>query len=193
MEQPQKSPLTSSQWSLIILILALAAGSVMYRLIVWKRLEQTSLLFIGIPTVLATFLAVSPQAKTTLGGIMRGITLFLLLSGVLLGEGFICIVMAAPLFYAVGALVGMLVGPGRKGLDSTTRSCVILLLLPMSLEGLSPALSFNRDETVQVSQVVDASAEQVRQALGSVPRTDVRSALYLRMGFPHPVRLRGAA
>ena len=192
MEQPQKSPLSSSQFSLIVLILALAAGSVMYRLIVWKRLEQTSLLFIGIPAVLATFLAVAPGAKTTLGGIMRGITLFLLLSGVLLGEGFICIVMAAPLFYAVGVVVGMLLGPGRKGLDSTTRICVILLLLPMSLEGLSPALSFNRNETVQASQLVDASAEQVGQALGAVPRTDVRLPLYLRMGFPRPVEAAGS-
>src|SRR5271154_764822 len=173
MNDTDKPALNSFQWKLIFLILAVATGSVMYRLIVWKTMEQTSVLFVGIPTVLAIVLAVTPKAKTAMGGIMRGITLALLLSGVLLGEGFICIVMAAPLFYAVGAVVGLLVGPGRKGFDSTTRSFVLLLLLPMSLEGVTPALSFNRDETVQASQVVTATTEEVQRALRGVPRTDV--------------------
>jgi hypothetical protein len=192
MNDTEKPVLTSYQWSLIFLILAVATGSVLYRLIVWNKLEQTSLMFIGLPTLLALVLAVTPKAKTAMGGIMRGITLALLLSGVLLGEGFICIVMAAPLFYAVGALIGVLVGPGRKGLDSTTRSCVLLLLLPMSLEGVAPALSFNRDETVQALEVVNASAGEVQQALGDVPRTDAPLPLYLRMGFPRPAYATGS-
>jgi len=192
MNDTDKPALNSFQWKLIFLILAVATGSVMYRLIVWKTMEQTSVLFVGIPTVLAIVLAVTPKAKTAMGGIMRGITLALLLSGVLLGEGFICIVMAAPLFYAVGAVVGVLVGPGRKGLDSTTRSFVLLLLLPMSLEGVTPALSFNRDETVQASQVVTATTEEVQRALRGVPRTDVRLPFYLRMGFPRPAEATGS-
>ncbi len=192
MNDTDKPALNSFQWKLIFLILAVATGSVMYRLIVWKTMEQTSVLFVGIPTVLAIVLAVTPKAKTAMGGIMRGITLALLLSGVLLGEGFICIVMAAPLFYAVGAVVGVLVGPGRKGLDSTTRSFVLLLLLPMSLEGVTPALSFNRDETVQASQVVTATTEEVQRALSGVPRTDVRFPFYLRMGFPRPAEATGS-
>jgi hypothetical protein len=65
----------------------------MYRLIVLGRLEQTAVLFVGIPTVLAILLAVVPKAKTVKGGITKGLTLFLLLSGPLLGEGFICILM----------------------------------------------------------------------------------------------------
>lgn len=192
MNDMEKPSLNSYQWKLIFLILAVATGSVMYRLIVWKVMEQTSLLFVGIPTVLAIVLAVTPKAKTVMGGIMRGVTLALLLSGVLLGEGFICIVMAAPLFYAVGAIVGLLMGPGRKGFDSTTRSFVLLLLLPMSFEGVTPALSFNRDETVQASRVVKATPEEVERALSGVPRTDVRLLFYLRMGFPRPAQATGS-
>jgi len=88
-----KPSISRSQWKLIFLILAVSAGSVMYRLIVLGRLEQTAVLFVGIPTVLAILLAVVPKAKTVKGGITKGLTLFLLLSGPLLGEGFICILM----------------------------------------------------------------------------------------------------
>jgi hypothetical protein len=46
MDEKQKSSQTQSQWSLITLILAVAAGSVTYRLVLFKKLEQTSMLFI---------------------------------------------------------------------------------------------------------------------------------------------------
>ncbi|HUI39159.1 MAG TPA: hypothetical protein VLY22_00890 [Candidatus Nitrosotalea sp.] len=192
MTDGDRSPLTSSQWSVIFLTLAAASGSVIYRLIVWKRLEQTSVLFIGIPAILAVVVALTPKAKTAMGGIMKGITLFLLISGAFLGEGFICIVMASPIFYAVGACVGVLVDWQRRRSASPMRSCLLLLLLPLSLEGISPALSFNRDESVQVTRVVNASAADVQQALASVPRVDVSLPLYLRMGFPRPVRATGS-
>jgi len=151
----KKISLNRSQWSLIFVILAVSAGSVMYRLIVRGKLEQTAVLFVGMPAVLAILLAMIPKAKTAMGGIMKGITIALLLSGPLLGEGFICILMASPIFYGVGLLVGAVADSNREK-RQTTLSCLLLLLLPMSIEGSSPKLSFNREETVQASQVVNA-------------------------------------
>jgi len=192
MNDSEKPVLTSSRWKLIILILSLTAFSVGYRLIAMHHLEQTSLMFIGLPALLAVILAVTPKAKSTIGGIMRGITLALLLSGVLLGEGFICIVMAAPLFYMVGGIVGALVDWDRRRSRNPARSLVLLLLLPMSVEGVSPVMSFGRGESVQVSQVVDAPAAAVEQTLAEVPRTDVGLPFYLRMGFPRPAWATGS-
>jgi hypothetical protein len=71
MDELQKSSLTQSQWSLIILILAVAAGSVTYRLVLFKKLEQTSMLFIGIPLLIAAILAMTPKSKTAMGGILN--------------------------------------------------------------------------------------------------------------------------
>ncbi len=45
-------------------------------------------------------------AKTTTGLILKATTIALLVSGILLGEGFICIVMASPLFMLVGVIIG---------------------------------------------------------------------------------------
>lgn len=186
----KKLSLSSSQWTLIFLILAVSVGSVLYRLIVFGRLEQTAMLFVGIPAILAIVLAMTPKAKTTTGGIMKGLTVALLLSGPLLGEGFICILMASPLFYAVGLAVGEIVHLTRKK-RRTTLPCLLLIFLPMSVEGTSPSLSFNRNETVQVSQVVQASQRDMLLALSRSPRTDLPLPLYLRMGFPRPVEARG--
>jgi hypothetical protein len=162
----------------------------MYRLIVLGRLEQTAVLFVGIPTVLAILLAVVPKAKTVKGGITKGLTLFLLLSGPLLGEGFICILMASPIFYLVGLLVGAIVDWNRAK-RQTTLSCLLLILLPMSIEGSSPKLSFNREETVQESQIVYGSEHDVQIALSHSPRTETPVPIYGRMGFPLPTRAWG--
>jgi hypothetical protein len=147
-------------------------------------------LFVGIPTVLAVVLAMMPNAKTAKGGIISGIALFLLLSGPLLGEGFICILMASPIFFLVGLVVGAIVDWSRER-RQTTLSCVALLLVPISIEGSSPRLSFSREETVQASQVVNGSEQDVRLALTHSPRIDTPVPLYGRMGFPLPTRAWG--
>ena len=134
------------------------------------------MLFVGIPTVLAILLAVVPKAKTVKGGITKGLTLFLLLSGPLLGEGFICILMASPNLYLVGLLVGAIVEWNRAK-RQTTLSCLLLILLPMSIEGSSPKLSFNREETVQASQIVYGSEHDVQIALSHSPRTSTGADL----------------
>jgi hypothetical protein len=190
MTDDERKKFDSSRWMLIFLILAVSAGTVMYKLTVREHLEQTALLFVGIPAVLAIILALSPKAKTAKGAIVKGLTVALLLSAPLLGEGFICIVMASPIFYAVGILIGVLVDENRK-YRQTTLSCLVLVLLPMSIEGSSPVLSFNREETVQASRIIKASAEQVELAISRSPRTDLPLPLYLRMGFPRPTEAKG--
>jgi len=186
----KKRTLSRSQWSAIFLILAVSGGSVTYRLIVRGRLEQTAVLFVGIPAVLAILLAMTPKAKTAKGGILKGLTLFLLLSGPLLGEGFICILTASPLFYLVGLLVGIVVDWKREK-RQTSLSCLFLILLPLSIEGSSPRLSFNRAETVQASQVVSGSAQDVRLALSHSPQTGTPVPLFGKMGFPLPTEAWG--
>lgn len=58
-------------WLLAGLIVAMGVGSVLYRWLVIHRLEQTSLLFIGIPLVLAIVLALTPKAKSATGMVSR--------------------------------------------------------------------------------------------------------------------------
>src|SRR3569833_1178987 len=146
MREPDGGKITPAQWWMIALAISFKAGSGLYRYL-RHGYGHTAALFIGIPAVMAVALALTPKAKTVTGGIMKGITLGLLVIAPLLGEGYLCIFMAAPLFYGVGLLVGIAVDWARKrDRSKETLSCVALLLLPMSLEGVIPQLTFGRSQ-----------------------------------------------
>jgi len=136
-------------------------------------------------------LSLTPKAKTLTGGILKGITLALLIVAPLLGEGFLCILMASPLFYLVGVTVGLIVDSSRKR-RNTTLSCVALVLLPMSIEGVIPALSFNRNQVVEVRSVVDAPADLVEQQMALSPDLTKALPAALRVGFPRPLAAWGS-
>lgn len=179
------SKITSFQWKLAFLILALAVGKLIYDALSSHGLTQTAALFIGLPAAVAIIVTLTPKAKSLTGMILKGMTIALLLSGILLQEGFICILMAAPLFYLVGVIIGWVIESKRS--NSKIYGLILLPFLLLSLEGVHGSLSFNRLETVKVERIVAASAVEVEQALSQVPDFDRQLPLYLRLGFPRPV------
>ena len=194
-----RRPRTRAQWTLAGLIVALAGGAALYRLLVYGQLQQTAALFIGLPAALAVMLALSAPAQSATGMAMKGMTIALLLSGPLLGEGFICILMASPLFYAVALVVGLAIDgirerqhrPGREA-GTTLHGLALLPVVALSLEGVAPGLSFPRAETVATVRTVSATAEEVEAALAGAPRFQGELPAFLRIGFPVPVAADGA-
>ena len=187
-----KRRIEPAQWWVIALAIAFMAGSVLYRYLVHAPYGHSAAMFIGIPAVLAILLALTPKAKTVTGGIIKGITLALLVLAPLLGEGYLCILFAAPLFYVVGLLVGVAIDAMRKrNRRGETLTCIVLVLLPMSLEGVIPGFSFDRLQVVEVTRVVDAPAASVESALANSPRITRRLPSFLRIGFPHPLQASG--
>ena len=190
------NPEARSPWTVPFLVLALAVGGAMYRILVLHHLEQTSLLFVGIPVVLAFIVACTPRAGTVTGGILKATTLALLLSGPLLGEGFVCILMAAPIFFAVGlgivGLVRLISKVGKKSKKTIVSCAAVVGILPMGLEGTRPNLSFNREEVVTARRVVNGSPDAVQNTLSQSPRLDLPLPFYLRLGFPRPTEAHGS-
>jgi hypothetical protein len=178
----------TKQLQLVALCLAFAIVSLLLKLVYVRRLETTSILFVGIPTLLSVLLALTPRARSVMGMVMKGITLGLLMSAILFGEGVVCILMAAPLCYLVGALVALAVQRFDR------RQALSIALLPlalMSLEGTNDRLSFDRDETVAVRRIVAASAANVERALAGPMRFRTDLPAFLGIGFPRPVEARG--
>jgi len=177
----------------LVLVGVTAAISVVYRLLVATHTEQTALMFIGLPTLLAVLLAYLPASKTATGMIMRGITLFLLLLGILFIEGFICIVMAAPLFYAIGFIVGIFVDRSRVQKDMNRFRVVIFpALLLMSLEGITGWLSFPRDEVIVVERWTSQAPDEAWSRLAEGPDFDLSQLPpFLKLGFPMPQEIEG--
>ncbi len=167
-------------------LLGIALTGLLIHVLTHNHLQGSALFYIGLPLLLAYVFKNVGSAKTATGGILQGITLVMLLSGPFLQEGFICVVMAAPLFYIIGGIIGLITDNLRKkSISKLQASPILMLVAVMSLEGSHPNLSFNRDHTVRVEQVIVASAEAVAHQLEQplVLGNDVPT--YLKL-FPFP-------
>lgn len=174
--------------------LAIAAASLLYRLLVWGELEQTALMFIGLPTFLAILLGLAPPPSSITGKITKGITLALMISGILLVEGLICILIAAPIFLLVGAIIGGTADYLRnRERRSRLHGFAIAALLLTSFEGTTTWLSFGREETVIVTREFPIGAEQAFGALARGPEAFDLDRLpgFLKLGFPAPRSIAG--
>ncbi len=178
-----KAASLKARGTLAAIIGAVAIASLVYRIIVAGGLQQTAALFIGIPALLAIVVvfAVSPSSAT--GVACKAVTVGLLVSVLFLGEGFLCVLMSAPLFYGVAVVIaGVMHFYRRRHQRSATTlmSCAILLAW----------IPVDRNESVSETKVVQASSAAVERALFDSPRFDRKLPPYLRAGFPRPIAVR---
>ena len=172
-----------------LILIALVAVSIAFRLLTGLHMQHTSLVFVGLPALVAWIVASSTPPETATGSVMRTTTLALLISWIFLGEAWICVLMAAPIFYLVAGIIALIRrrsggGPGRVGITA-------LLVLPLSIEGVTPAVSVDRARSVVVEGTVDASIAEVRAVLATTPRFDRELPLFFRLGFPTPGHTHG--
>ena len=129
------------------------------------------------------------------------------MSGPLLQEGFICMIMAAPIFYIVGALAAWPFDHYRKkqeseqDADASKLNMLVLpaLLLIMSMEGVTDYTTFNRSNIIERTETVNGTISEIKSRLSEkrvlpapdslfaklFPRTDVVNAQGLSMGDKH--------
>jgi hypothetical protein len=185
-EEPMNEELHSdptARRTLVATIIAVTAASIAFRFMIATNLNHTALVFMGIPALLALVL-VGIEPKTSAGSVNKAIAIALCMSGIVFGEAFICILMASPIFFCIGALTANIAKARKRTLG--------LILVPLSLEGVTPALDLSRDEIVEVQSEVVASPEGVRRALAAPMRFDAALPFFFRLGFPTPGAASGA-
>ena len=175
-----------SQNIIIIGLIGVGITGIVIHLLTHAKLHESALFYIGLPLLLAYVFISSKPSNSATGAILKGTSVVLLLSGPLLQEGFICIIMAAPLFYIIGGITGWIIDSSRKKKANKLHAFPMLFLVGlMSLEGTHPSLTFERNHTVRVEKVVSASANSVEQQLNQplVLGSDVPAFLKI---FPFP-------
>jgi hypothetical protein len=189
-EEPERTPVAENATWLAVIVGTLIA-SLTFRVLGARGLEHTSVVFIGIPAIIAVTIVLMPRPKSVTGVILKAITLSLAVASIVFGEGFVCILFAAPLFYFVGIVIG-LAADWRRRVDERdnringTVMVVLLVLGPSSLEGVIPGFEFGRDATVTRTRVVEGSASDVEAALARAPRFDRELPAFFKLGFPTP-------
>lgn len=192
---PDEGRAARARWTLVGITLALTAAVIFYRLTHRVGLSQTGAFFVGLPAILAITVALSPRAKTLTGMTFKAVTFGLLLSGVLLGEGFVCIVMAAPLFYLVALPIAAAVQRARDRGDPPGRAYALVAapVVLLSLEGVFDATTLPVANRVAATATVHAGPAEVEAALASVPAFDEPLPAFLHQArFPRPVGAEGS-
>ncbi len=179
----------NSKKKLYIITGVLVIASIAYRIIADFRFEQTSLLFIGLPALITLiFIAYSKTPKSLYGVVFKVITIFLLMSSILLGEGVVCVLFAAPIFYGVAALIVYLMQKFNKKDDTIIRSMIILPTL-LILANPSDMLQEPQVQTVVTSMTIAHTS--TLEAFNNSPDFLANYPLYFNMGFPKPFHIEG--
>ncbi len=183
---------TKAQWSLVGLALIMAAGMIAYHVVVAGDFKTTALMFVGIPALLAILFTLLPRPKSPIWMAMKGTTIALCLSSIVLGEGIPCVVMAAPIFYLAAAIVAAIFERARKSANqNTVRALVFLPLALLSLEGTHELLTFERMQSAAVEKEIALKPEVFEQRLARSFAFRAEQPLFLRL-FTRPVDMTGS-
>ncbi len=176
--------------TLYIIVLVLAIASAMFKLLGKGELEQTSLLFIGIPALITVLLIrYTEKPKTAYGIVFLTVTIFLLISGIFLGEGFICILFMAPIFYGVSAiLVAIYLWLNKKDKNQTYSFITIPVLLLL----FNPFDYIKKVDVHSIKTVKEIQKDLDLSELNSTPNFLENLPTFFKIGFPKPIKIKGS-
>jgi hypothetical protein len=191
LEPPGPHGSRRARLTLVGVLAALFAAMLGYKLLHAGGLEQTALFYVGLPATIALVVAATARPRSAIGLAVAVVTIGLALAGPLLNEGVICLVMAAPLFYAVAIGIGVLVDATRdRGQPWLHAFGFVPLLAVLCLEGVVGSLP--RDEAVSVTRTVEVTPQQFEAALTGTPRFQRPASAFLgRLPFPRPLQVEG--
>ncbi|MFC4113200.1 hypothetical protein [Nonomuraea zeae] len=182
--EPERKPQQRARRILAGVLAALFAAMLLYQVLHAGHLEQTALFYVGIPAVIAVTVALTARPRSTVGMVMASVTVALALAGPLLGEGIVCLLMAAPLFYLVGAIVAVVIDAARRRLGNGRMSLLLVpLVMAAALEGTAASLPRAGEAGVTVA----VAGADVERALAGQPRFGPVESPFLRLGFPRPL------
>jgi len=192
-QSPEEKPevLSTFQRLIIIAIVLSAFTGIVIGAMRSAGLGGSALLYIGVPTFIALAFASTSKSKSVLGATLKAITFIILISGPILQEGFICMIMAAPILYIAGALVAWPIDHYRKKKNNASKlNSFVLpsLLVLMSLEGVIDETSFDRINTIEHTQVIDASVNQIKTRMANSRKINPSDSVFGKL-FPQPDKI----
>jgi hypothetical protein len=179
--------------TLVSILAAAFAAMLGYKILHAGGLEQTALFYVGLPATIALVVAATARPRSATGLAIAAVTICLALAGPMLNEGVVCLVLAAPLFYLVAILIGVVIDIGarrERGRGMNALGLVPVLAL-FSLQGVTSS-AVPHDQVVTVTRTVLLTPQQFGASLAGTPDfAPPRSAFLSRLPFPRVVQVDG--
>jgi hypothetical protein len=189
--------LASKHRNLLILSI-IGIASLLIRLLIEYEFDRSALLYVGIPFFVAVALLFVERPQNPSNWKRRYINIIIMSLIVMLGssivlfEGFVCVVMFMPIYFAIILLMFLFEALDRA-LKNKQQGKHYVHLLPIlivlsAFEGVVPELSFERDNVVVQQKVIAASIEEIKQQLLQPMQLD-KSRHWLLSLFPMPYNI----
>lgn len=173
----------------------IAAASIAVRSLMNYHFHQSALLYVGMPFVIAILLVLIRPVKV--GSNWKTVYLYWLIdsfiimlgSSVVLFEGFVCVLMFIPIYLIIVLIVFVLDFLVRK-FNAKKQYGVKVHLFPLfilisAFEGVSPEVSFSRQEQVTVTREVNLSIAEIKSNLQKPMNLQKSRPWFLHI-FPMP-------
>jgi len=187
--------LSKNQLRKALLTLVLGTLFAFYAALKMTHLHDSAALYVGLPFLLALLVSLIETERPSRTA-MQVLTIAILLSPIIIGEGFICMIMAAPILYIVTYIASATLHLLRKSLQEGDKSIkaasVLILIFALSAEGVTPLTSATRYNEVTVEKIIDKPAQDIRAAFAKTPSFDKRPDSFYTRLFPAPVTVTGS-
>ncbi len=174
----------SDRWrqGLTATLMATSLTGFVYWILDDSELRQTSALFIGLPLLLGLSVIHLTRTRSRYGTTVQANLIFLCIVAPLLGEGSICLIMAAPLFFVVSLLGVFLFSSFRSGKLMSWAVVPLIMILSM-FEANHRTIPL---ESVTTAYPVHGTLEDWRQRVRHPANTLGAPSFFLSLGFPLP-------
>jgi len=176
----------------VVLLISAVVFGLIYRGTEQAGMVQTYGMFVGIPLLIGVLVAYLTRPQSGVGTTIKVVTILLCVVCPLVGEGSICILMAAPLFYAFAVLGYYLVAAITKSGSRRRGGPLVIAAIPFVMAMVTsdrhhidnPATNTVIDEIF-----VAASPERVMQTIEQTNGVPRDFPVFLKLGFPLPKHL----
>jgi len=180
------------------LLFTVGVFSFLIRLILDSNFANSAVLYVAIP-FLVSFAIFQFTEKPKSGRLwmryfahLRDATIIMLATSVVLFEGFLCVLMFMPIYYLIvtigfGAEALFRINEQRKR-NKLKASVLPMVIALLAIEGLSPSTSFERQNQVTRTVVVNASIDQLKANMAAEINLSARRHWFLSV-FPLPIEV----
>lgn len=180
-------------------LLIIGAATLLTRLGLDSRFAQTSLFYCLIPYLIGVVLYIfipQPQGWSKpkrFARHMLAALIVMLASSAILFEGFLCVLMAAPIYLFFASLT-FAFGQSHPNYDEKRVSDVFrvsvvpVIIAIISIEGMTDKTSFPREEVITRTQVLNLTSEQIHANLAKPVHMEGERSKFLSL-FPLPEKV----